>query len=309
MTRNVLLVLALGFGFCCLANPVAADSTGSRAAAGQKTVAPPPPPPPPPPEEPPILYDSPPPAPPRPPGPPPGYVPLEPIDRSKPQADPSTGVQEPPEFPEDEMCRGIGGTTELLLDYDKLGHVVEVGVRKSSGSRSLDRAAVDAARGWRITPGLRNGFPVAGKVAVPVEFKPEGGGGWWCDSALRIEQVRFGRKVQEAGEDRIENTRSLSANDVALLQVGYIAIEGRAPASIEVDWYRDGGSNDPIYHHTSKPLEPGTNSYEFRLAYTNGWRPGNYIAVVRVNGLARRKLQFSVAGDALFPTVTPAPMR
>jgi len=39
-----------------------------------------------------------------------------------------------------------------------------------SGSRSLDRAAVEAVRRWRFEPAMRDGRPVEGFVQVPITF-------------------------------------------------------------------------------------------------------------------------------------------
>ena len=40
-----------------------------------------------------------------------------------------------------------------------------------SGSRDLDRAAVNAVRQWRFQPAQRDGQAVAGAVTVPIDFK------------------------------------------------------------------------------------------------------------------------------------------
>ena len=171
---------------------------------------------------------------------------------------------------------------------------------RTSGNRNLDRAAVNAAYGWRINPGLRNGFPVAGQVLVPVVFAADTKASAACDSSVRIQGLRFGRKVVEEGQDRIQFTRSLIRIDTALLQVSYLAFKDKPAEAISVDWFRADGSSDPIYHSDSPPLEPGAESLEFRLAYKSGWRPGNYSVQVSVNGKYRYSLPFSVVGDAIF---------
>ena len=146
----------------------------------------------------------------------------------------------PPYVPEDELCRGIGGEVQVLLTYDKLGRVVDVAIQRSSGNRNLDRAAINAARDWRVNPGLRNGFPEAGRVIVPVNFQADAKNGPACTSAVRIEGLRFGRKTVEAGQDRIQYTRTLAGADTALLQVSYVAAKDKPAETISVDWYRDG---------------------------------------------------------------------
>ena len=57
----------------------------------------------------------------------------------------------------------------VLVGLD--GRPVEVEVEKSSRSRLLDRAAIDAVRNWVFNPGLRDGKPVQGYVLVPISFK------------------------------------------------------------------------------------------------------------------------------------------
>lgn len=54
------------------------------------------------------------------------------------------------------------------------GMVEEVKVATGSGYEILDEAALDAVRGWRFAPGLRNGQPAAMRVRVPVRFELRG---------------------------------------------------------------------------------------------------------------------------------------
>ena len=125
---------------------------------------------PPPPEEPPIVYNdpspvafqAPPPAPPSPPAPAADF---------EGTVDPTGRALNPPKYPPEENRRGITGTTVLILSYDVSGTVTDVVVEKSSGNRNLDRAAITAARRWKINPGTRGGVRVAGQAKVPVEFK------------------------------------------------------------------------------------------------------------------------------------------
>ena len=72
--------------------------------------------------------------------------------------------------PAEEQRRGITGTVILILSYDVSGVVTNVEVEQSSGNRNLDRAAVTAAKRWKINPGSRGGVRVAGQAKVPVAF-------------------------------------------------------------------------------------------------------------------------------------------
>ncbi len=124
---------------------------------------------PPPPEAPPIVYNDPSPvSTPAPPPAPPAPV-AAPADFGG-SVDPTGRALNKPVYPPEEMRRGITGTALLTLTYDLSGNVTGVEVKRSSGNRNLDRAAVKAANRWKINPGMRGGVSVAGQVDVPVEF-------------------------------------------------------------------------------------------------------------------------------------------
>ncbi len=46
----------------------------------------------------------------------------------------------------------------------------EVTVEKSSGSRLLDQAAIEAVKTWVFNPGMKGGKPAPGVALVPIEF-------------------------------------------------------------------------------------------------------------------------------------------
>jgi protein TonB len=62
----------------------------------------------------------------------------------------------------------------LHVIVDAQGNVASLSVARSSGSRLLDDAAVDAVRRWRFAPARRAGVPVAGSVEVPILFRLTG---------------------------------------------------------------------------------------------------------------------------------------
>ena len=124
---------------------------------------------PPPPEEPPMVYNDPSPvSTPAPPPAPPAPV-AAPADFGG-SVDPTGRALNKPVYPPEENRRGITGTVLLTLTYDLAGNVTGVEVKRSSGNRNLDRAAIKAANRWKINPGMRGGVRVAGQVDVPVEF-------------------------------------------------------------------------------------------------------------------------------------------
>ena len=124
---------------------------------------------PPPPEAPPIVYndpspvayEAPPPAPPA-----PAAVPQD----FGGEVDATGRAMNPPQYPPEEQRRGITGTVTVSLTYDPNGNVTDVQVLKSSGNRNLDRAAVKAAKRWKVNPAVRNGVKVAGVAKTDVVF-------------------------------------------------------------------------------------------------------------------------------------------
>ncbi|MFQ5829278.1 MAG: energy transducer TonB [Candidatus Methylomirabilia bacterium] len=79
-------------------------------------------------------------------------------------------VPKPP-YPEAARARETEGTVFLLLQVLPDGRVGEVKVKKSSGSRLLDEAAVKAASSWTFTPARRGPTPVEALVEAPVKFE------------------------------------------------------------------------------------------------------------------------------------------
>ena len=45
-------------------------------------------------------------------------------------------------------------------------------VIQRSGARDLDRAALEAVRGWRFQPAHNNGQPMQATLDIPFDFKP-----------------------------------------------------------------------------------------------------------------------------------------
>ncbi len=76
----------------------------------------------------------------------------------------------PPRYPPQAARRGVGGTVRVRAEVGVDGVPVSVAVVEGSGTRELDRAALDAVRRWRFRPGQVGGQPVPGSVVVPIEF-------------------------------------------------------------------------------------------------------------------------------------------
>lgn len=77
----------------------------------------------------------------------------------------------PPEYPSAALRRGESGTVLVRAEVDASGRPTDVSVARSSRSRALDRAAVQAVRRWRFRPAQQDGRAVAGAIEVPIEFK------------------------------------------------------------------------------------------------------------------------------------------
>lgn len=78
----------------------------------------------------------------------------------------------PPEYPASALRSGRSGVVVLSVQVDADGRPTRVRVSQRSGTRELDRAAVEAVRRWRFRPAQANGQAVPGEVEVPIEFNP-----------------------------------------------------------------------------------------------------------------------------------------
>ncbi|AAM40888.1 energy transducer TonB [Xanthomonas campestris pv. campestris] len=132
-----------------------------------------------PPEDAPALVETAPPAPPAPaplpedavpgaPGAPTSAAPVAGGDRPVPMQ----GQMPPPRYPAAALRRGDAGDVVVRVDVDAAGNPGGVALVQRSGSRDLDRAAMEAVRRWRFHPAQRGGQPVAGSIDIPFEFKP-----------------------------------------------------------------------------------------------------------------------------------------
>lgn len=79
-----------------------------------------------------------------------------------------------PAYPPEAMRRGESGTVVVAVEVDAAGAPVSVDIERRSGSRDLDRAAVQAVSRWRFEPARdASGNPVMGRLSVPIDFKLE----------------------------------------------------------------------------------------------------------------------------------------
>ena len=81
-----------------------------------------------------------------------------------------------PRYPLASRRAGEQGTVTLRILVARDGMPTQVDVEKSSGSRHLDGAALQAVRGWRFAPARRGAEPIESWLLVPVVFRLEGSG-------------------------------------------------------------------------------------------------------------------------------------
>ncbi len=94
---------------------------------------------------------------------------------SPPRAGGGGSVNRPPVYPRRARRLGWQGRVVVRVRVDARGRVVAVRLGDSSGHGILDRAALDAVRGWRFAPARRGAIPVAAWVDVPIRFRLTGG--------------------------------------------------------------------------------------------------------------------------------------
>ena len=79
----------------------------------------------------------------------------------------------PPDYPMSARRRGQEGLVLLDVVLTPGGRPERIDLAKSSGWRSLDRAALEAVERWRFEPAMENGLPVASLLRLPVRFRLE----------------------------------------------------------------------------------------------------------------------------------------
>ena len=78
--------------------------------------------------------------------------------------------REEPVYPSAARSAGISGTTVVGFIIEADGSVSSAWVEQSSGSSSMDSAAVQSVQNWRFVPARQNGIPVQSRSRVPIIF-------------------------------------------------------------------------------------------------------------------------------------------
>ncbi|MFA6009333.1 MAG: energy transducer TonB [Desulfobacteraceae bacterium] len=87
------------------------------------------------------------------------------------KASPLYSHNPPPLYPQSARVRRLEGTVELNVLVDTKGRVRDLNLRRSSGYKVLDRAAMDSVKEWRFEPGKTSCCPMEMWVVVPMVFK------------------------------------------------------------------------------------------------------------------------------------------
>lgn len=80
----------------------------------------------------------------------------------------------PPPYPPRARRLGIEGTARIVVLIGEDGAVRESRLARSSGDHDLDRAALDAVRGWRFVPAQRGERAVPAYAEIPFTFRLTG---------------------------------------------------------------------------------------------------------------------------------------
>ena len=77
-----------------------------------------------------------------------------------------------PVYPEEARKNGIQGEVQVQVLVGKDGSVKEATVIKNmTGSKDLEKAALEAINKWKFEPGKLDGKPVEVNVIIPIKFK------------------------------------------------------------------------------------------------------------------------------------------
>lgn len=82
-------------------------------------------------------------------------------------------TQTTPKYPTNIFRKNVSGTVLLKVLIDSTGSPKDITIEKSSGTKSLDRAARKAVSEWKFSPKIVNGIAVPSDLLIPIEFKSE----------------------------------------------------------------------------------------------------------------------------------------
>jgi len=77
----------------------------------------------------------------------------------------------PPEYPAVATRQGLTGKVVLRVKVLIDGSAGDIVIKKSTGHKVLDNAAINAVKGWKFSPAKRGNTPVEGGVNVTLDFQ------------------------------------------------------------------------------------------------------------------------------------------
>lgn len=78
----------------------------------------------------------------------------------------------PPPYPDEAAMRGEHGDVLVVIHVAASGLAAGADVAQSSGSASLDEAAIKAVKKWRFHPAMKEGQPIPFDMAIRFDFRP-----------------------------------------------------------------------------------------------------------------------------------------
>ena len=67
---------------------------------------------------------------------------------------------------------GVGGEVLIWFYVDEEGKVTKTALKKSSGEKALDNAALKVADLLQFAPARKDGQPIAAWIDLPIAFRP-----------------------------------------------------------------------------------------------------------------------------------------
>ena len=83
---------------------------------------------------------------------------------------PSWRKRPPPFYPNEERKRGIEGTAHVRVSISSTGRITSARLVKSTGNKTLDRAALTSVKKGTMNPARRGSSAVSSEMIVPFEF-------------------------------------------------------------------------------------------------------------------------------------------
>lgn len=79
----------------------------------------------------------------------------------------------PPKYPAYAAEHNLSGRVVLLVDVAADGTVANATVERSEPKGVFDAVALEAVKGWKFNPAMKDGKAIAAQVRVPVDFSPD----------------------------------------------------------------------------------------------------------------------------------------